>query len=180
MLSWHRPSEEAVIELRDPLISAPDIPSAVAATEQEDAERAARRALRAQIERLEQELSDAFLTASSMGGLEPVAATRRRAGRWLDLGELECVRDELVERVRAARRDIAHRADVQEAYRVKLEQMLVEPAKHRFARVARADLGEPGCGVWQVRPRVGLIGMLMGWWEVKLSSGCPLPGGRGG
>jgi len=39
-------------------------------------------------------------------------------------------------------------------------------------------VGEPGCGVWQVRPRLGLIGMLMGWWQVKLSSGCPLPGGR--
>jgi hypothetical protein len=28
-----------------------------------------------------------------------------------------------------------------------------------------------------VRPRLGLIGMLMGWWQVKLSSGCPLPAG---
>ena len=26
---------------------------------------------------------------------------------------------------------------------------------------------------------MGLIGMLMGWWQVKLSSGCPLAGGRG-
>jgi len=25
-----------------------------------------------------------------------------------------------------------------------------------------------------VRPRVGLVGMFMGWWQVKLSSGCPL------
>jgi hypothetical protein len=25
-----------------------------------------------------------------------------------------------------------------------------------------------------VRPRLGLIGMLAGWWHVKLSSGCPL------
>jgi hypothetical protein len=25
-----------------------------------------------------------------------------------------------------------------------------------------------------VRPRLGLIGMLCGWWQVKLSSGCPL------
>jgi hypothetical protein len=41
-------------------------------------------------------------------------------------------------------------------------------------RVANRDLGENGCGVWQVRPRLGLIGMLMGWWQVKLSSGCPL------
>ena len=57
--------------------------------------------------------------------------------------------------------------------------MLLEPGRYRFARVALADLGEPGCGVWQVRPRLGLLGMLMGWWQVKLSSGCPLAGGRG-
>ena len=44
---------------------------------------------------------------------------------------------------------------------------------HRFERVTRADLGEPGCGAWHVRPRMGLLGMLAGWWEVKLSSGCP-------
>ena len=56
---------------------------------------------------------------------------------------------------------------------------MLDPAGNRFARVSRQDLGEPGCGVWQVRPRLGLIGMLMGWWEVKLSSGCPLAGGRG-
>jgi hypothetical protein len=67
---------------------------------------------------------------------------------------------------------------VQAANRLYLEQMLLEPAKHRFARVSCRDLGEPGCGVWQVRPRLGLIGMMMGWWQVKLSSGCPLPGGR--
>ncbi len=27
---------------------------------------------------------------------------------------------------------------------------------------------------WHVRPRYGLLGMLMGWWRVKISSGCPL------
>jgi hypothetical protein len=74
---------------------------------------------------------------------------------------------------------IAECADVQTANRVRLERMLLEPAKYRFARISCADLGQPGCGVWQVRPRLGLIGMLMGWWEVKLSSGCPLAGGRG-
>ncbi len=31
-----------------------------------------------------------------------------------------------------------------------------------------------GCGAYQVRPRLGIIGMCMGWWHVKLSSGCPL------
>jgi hypothetical protein len=44
-------------------------------------------------------------------------------------------------------------------------------------RVSREDIGERGCGHWEVRPRLGLVGMLMGWWQVKLSSGCPLPTG---
>jgi hypothetical protein len=52
--------------------------------------------------------------------------------------------------------------------------MRLAPERHRWAVVTSADLGEPGCRVWQVRPRLGLIGMLMGWWRVKISSGCPL------
>ena len=143
-----------------------------------DGERAARRTLRAQIAKLERELSDAFVTAYPMGGLEqPVGGAA--TPRMLDLGELERVRDELSERLRVARVTIAERADVQAANRLYLERMLLEPARHRFARISRADIGEPGCGVFQVRPRLGVIGMLMGWWEVKLSSGCPLARGRG-
>jgi hypothetical protein len=141
-------------------------------------ELAARRSLRMQIARLERELSDAFVTAYPMGGLESPAGAVRCDPRVLDLGELERVRDELAERLRSARVVIAQRADVQAATRVYLERMLLEPQKHRFARVYCRDLGEPGCGAWEVRPRLGLIGMLMGWWQVKLSSGCPLPGGR--
>ena len=142
-------------------------------------ERAARRSLREQIARLEHELADAFVTAFQMGGIElPVA----RAGepRLLDLGELERVRDELAERLGSARRSITERAERQAENRLLLERMLLEPGKYRFVRIARRDIGEPGCGVWQVRPRLGLVGMMMGWWQVKLSSGCPLAGGRGG
>jgi hypothetical protein len=138
---------------------------------------AARRSLRGQITRLERELADAFVTAYPMGGLEQAVA-RRAEARLLDLGELERVRDELAERLRAARVSIAERADMQVAKRLYLERMLLDPAKYRFARVSRQEIGEPGCGVWQVRPRLGLIGMLMGWWQVKLSSGCPLARGR--
>src|SRR5215213_2248704 len=29
------------------------------------------------------------------------------------------------------------------------------------------------------RPRYGLLGMLMNWWRVRISSGCPLARGRG-
>ena len=141
-------------------------------------ERAARRSLRRQIERLELDLADAFVTAFQMGGY-PLPTASPRQPRLLDLGELERVRDELVERLRTARVTISERADVQAANRLLLERMLLEPAKYRFVRVSRRDVGEWGCGVWQVRPRLGLIGMLAGWWQVKLSSGCPLAAGRG-
>ena len=60
------------------------------------------------------------------------------------------------------------RGERQEASRVLLERMLLEPGRYKFVRVANRDLGAGGCGVWHVRPRLGLIGMLMGWWQVKL------------
>jgi hypothetical protein len=142
-------------------------------------ERAARRSLLAQIDKLERELAEAFVTAYPMGGLGEEPTSSCAAPRLLDLGELERVRDQLAARVRTARATIAELADRQAANRVLLERMLLEPGHHRFVRVANRDIGEPGCGVWHVRPRLGLIGMLMGWWQVKLSSGCPLATGRG-
>jgi hypothetical protein len=144
----------------------------------EDAERAARRSMRAQIARLERELSGAFVTAFELGAVAP-GGSPCGDPRLLDLGELELVRDQLAERLRVARAAISELAEEHAANRVLLERMLLEPGKYKFARLASRDLGEPSCGVWQVRPRLGLIGMLMGWWQVKLSSGCPLPGGRG-
>jgi hypothetical protein len=41
-------------------------------------------------------------------------------------------------------------------------------------RIGAEDIGETGCKYWEVRPRLGIIGMLMNWWRVKISSGCPL------
>ncbi len=145
----------------------------------EDGARAARRSLRRQIALLERELSDAFVTAYRMGGLDQPLAEPQSQPRLLDLGELERVRDELAQRLGMARATITKRADEQAASRLLLERVLLDPGKHRFIRISREDLGEPGCGAWEVRPRLGLIGMLMGWWQVKLSSGCPLAGGRG-
>jgi hypothetical protein len=142
--------------------------------------RAARRSLRLQIAKLEREFADAFVTGYQMGGFAIEAPTRERAEpRLLDLDELERVRDDLAERLRGARLTITERGDEQSAKRLLLERMLLEPGKYRFARVSQHELGEPGCGVWHVRPRLGLIGMLMGWWQVKVSSGCPLARGRG-
>jgi hypothetical protein len=167
------------MELLDQERRAPQVTVPVRSSDLEQDERPARRSLRSQIATLERELSNAFVTAYPLGGLAPRTRPARHDPRLLDLGELERVRDELAERLRLARVEISERADLQAAYRLQLERMLLEPAKHRFARVSCKDLGEPGCGVWQVRPRLGLIGMLMGWWQVKLSSGCPLPEGRG-
>jgi hypothetical protein len=104
-----------------------------------------------------------------------VAAVRRsRAPRVLTLGELEAVRDELAARLSDAGARLTKLGERQEAARARLEGMLLDPGRHRFARVTSRELGEGGCGVYRVRPRLGLVGMLMGWWQVKLSSGCPL------
>jgi hypothetical protein len=52
--------------------------------------------------------------------------------------------------------------------------MLADPAAYKWARISRDDIGVSGCGHWHSRPRLGPLGMLMGWWRVKVSSGCPL------
>ena len=144
------------------------------------AEAAARRTLRAQIASLEAELAAQFVTAFEMrlDGPYDSDPAARQIPRLLDLGELEQVRDELAGRRRELRLRIATAAERQQRKRELLAQMRLEPGRHRFTRISCRELGEPGCGVWQVRPRLGLVGMLMGWWQVTLSSGCPLALGR--
>jgi len=133
----------------------------------------ARRVLRAQIARLEAEL--ARLTAEAKPRDRIAWSIGGEGGpRLLGIGELERVRDDLAERLHEVRETLAARAQREAANRERLQRMLRDPARHRFVRISAADVGEPGCGVWHVRPRLGLIGMLMGWWQVKLSSGCPL------
>jgi hypothetical protein len=140
-------------------------------------ERAARRSLRGQIARLERELGEAVFAAfPHVGDPAAVFGTRTRGPRMLGLGELERVRDDLAERVRRARVVVAERAEVEAGSRDLLEEMLRDPSSYRHVRLPAADLGERGCGAYMVKPRLGLIGMLMGWWHVKLSSGCPRPG----
>ena len=107
------------------------------------------------------------------GGVD-TTVPRAPGPRLLTLGELEVIRDALAARLTAAKLTLDARAQEQEQARVMLERMLLAPGDHRRVRIAQRDLGEPGCGVWHVRPRLGLVGMLMGWWQVKLSSGCPL------
>ena len=137
---------------------------------------AARRSLREQIAKLEREINAAVCAAYPR--LTPPPARVRRAGpRLLDLGELEQLRDDLDRGLRRLRGDAAELADRLEAARLLIERMLLAPARYKWVRVSNEDIGELGCKHWHVRPRLGLIGMLAGWWHVKISSGCPLPGG---
>jgi hypothetical protein len=155
----------------------------------EVAERDVRAALRGQIARLERESSaivaDGFPHISPAGRLDPADVPGSRhevradvdaalAGpRLLTLAELERVRDRLVGLTQDLRRLAAERIEHERRARELLEAMRLEPGSYRFVRLPVRDLGEGGCGVWEVRPRLGLIGMLTGWWQVKLSSGCP-------
>ena len=137
-------------------------------------ERAARADLRDQVARLERQLSELLASAFPFGPLE-VSVPGRAGPRVPSLGELEIVRDDLGDRLRAARRTFAGVGERQAQARLLLERMLLEPGHHRFVRLPASELGEGGCGVYHVRPRLGLVGMLAGWWHVKLSSGCPRP-----
>ncbi len=185
------------------------------------AERAARAALKAQVAKLERELSGLVATgfphiaaivpaiapappaaraeapgAESPGRLRRATPTSRSAARrgpravssrraaaqlagphLLGLAELERQRDRLVLQIRESQRQGARRDELERDARELLERMKADPRRHKFVRLPVADLGERGCGVWEVRPRLGPIGMLAGWWQLKLSSGCPLPGG---
>ena len=136
-------------------------------------ERGARRALRAQIARLERELASAVISAYPR---LPVGRSSVPASgpRLLGLGELERIRDDLAGRLADMREQVARQGERQEAKRELIERMLLEPGAYRWVRVSNADIGEPGCKTWHVVPRLGIVGMLAGWWHVKISSGCPL------
>ncbi len=141
-------------------------------------ERGARRTLRDQIARLERELVTAATSAYPHLPLPSAGPRPHRAGpRLLSLGELEAVRDDLAMRLTDMRQTRVQLADAQAAKRLLIERMLLDPGRHRWVRVCNADIGEPGCKHWHVRPRLGIIGMLAGWWHVKVSSGCPLAWG---
>ena len=110
-------------------------------------------------------------------GVAVAAPVARGGPRLLGLGELEALRDD-------ARRPARRRPRrARRARRARRRRRARCSSGCCSTRAATASCASPtpssasgGCGVWQVRPRLGLIGMLMGWWQVKLSSGCPLAG----
>lgn len=149
----------------------------------ERGEHAARRTLRRQIARLEQQLSAAIvvdLRAGARGRLKSdVADGTPGVARLLDLGALERRRDELVARLH----EVEERRTEELHNRVLLREMQRDPGAHRWQRLETSDLAERGCRVYEVVPRFGIIGVLTNWWHVKVSSGCPLaeryPNSRG-
>ena len=136
-------------------------------------ERAARRTLLDQVARLEDELRQLFCSAWPRDGLD-FGVAGKAGPRLLSLGELEELRDDLAGQVASARRALSERTAHEQRSRQLIERMLLEPERYKWVRVSHADIGEPGCHHWHVRPRLGPIGMLMNWWRVVISSGCPL------
>lgn len=143
----------------------------------DDARRRARGDLRRQIGALERELGEMFAEVFPHRGVD-FGVPPLGGPRVLDIAELERLRDSLVARVQDVKGWISDRGYVEDRNRAFLEQLIAEPEKFPWVRVSNEDVGEPGCRHWHSRPRWGLLGMLMGWWRVKLSSGCPLATGR--
>ena len=138
-------------------------------------EGAARRTLLDQVARLESELGQVFCTTWPRTGMPAPRVPGRGGGpRLLSLAELEELRDDLAARVSDARRALSDRTWVEERNRRLIEEMMIAPERYKWCRVSAEDIGEPGCRHWHVRPRLSFIGMLMGWWRVVISSGCPL------
>jgi hypothetical protein len=136
-------------------------------------ERAARRSLLEQIGRIESQLASLFCSTYPRLGFE--WGVRSRGGpRLLSLVELEQLRDDLAERLRENRLTLSDRTYVEEENRRRIEEMMLEPERHKWVRVGNEDIGEQGCKHWHVRPRWGILGMLLNWWRVRISSGCPL------
>ena len=139
-------------------------------------ERRARQDLRRQIALLERQLGELFASAFPRRGIEwTVGAVG--GPRVLGIAELERVRDALATRLREAQVELGRRGELEEQNRGLVEAMIAAPHRYQWVRVSNEDVGEAGCRHWHSRPRWGILGMLMGWWRVKLSSGCPLARG---
>jgi hypothetical protein len=138
-------------------------------------ERAARRSLLDQIAKLDKELSALFCATYPRVGFD--WNVRSHGGpRLLGMADLERIRDQLADRLAENRALLGDRTYVEARNRRLIEEMMLAPERHKWMRIGAEDIGERGCKYWEVRPRLGVIGMMMGWWRVKISSGCPLAG----
>ena len=138
-------------------------------------EAATRRELRRQIARLEEELSG---YARELRRGDPGHPLLQAKPRVADVRQLEQTRDALLEQIAEVRDKQARKGRRQQRARRQVEEMAREPEEHKWQWVSNEETGDPGCKTWHVTPRYGPVGALMGWWRVKVSSGCPLA--RGG
>ena len=136
-------------------------------------ERAARAALHDQIERLERQLAG-HVTSAFPRSPTPPRIGGSNGATFQTLAELEQRRDALAASVALVRRELDAAGAQQELARGRLEAIMLDPAAHRWERVTNEDIGEPGCRQCHARPRLGFLGLLMNWWRVIISSGCPL------
>jgi DNA-binding transcriptional regulator YhcF (GntR family) len=150
---------------------APEVaPAPLPDVERPSDERSVRRELRRQIARLEEELSG---YARELRRGDPGHPLLQPKPRVADVAELERTRNRLLEQLAEVRDKQARRSGRQRRARQQVEAMTREPEQHKWQWVSNEDLGEPGCKTWHVTPRYGPVGALMGWWRVKVSSGCP-------
>jgi hypothetical protein len=139
-------------------------------------ERESRADLRRQIAAMELALARLFGSAFPRKGID-FSVPGMGGPRLLSVDELEEVRDGLAARIQEVKADLHDYAVVEEANRALVEEMTDDPASYKWVQVYNEDIGEPGCTSRRVEPRWGVLGMLLGWWRVKLSSGCPLAKG---
>jgi hypothetical protein len=139
-------------------------------------ERASRADLRRQIAAMELALARLFASAFPRKGID-FSVPGMGGPRVLSVDELERVRDALAARLHEVKGDLHDYGVVEEANRGLIEEMIADPASHKWVRVYNEDIGEPGCKHWHAKPRWGPLGLLLGWWQVKISSGCPLAEG---
>lgn len=136
---------------------------------------ALRTELREQISRLEAELA-------AYAWHDPAAPAPKRArggepvGRVIGVEELERTRSELIDRLRRLRGEAEKRGARAEAAMAHVAEMVRDPGAHRWEMVTSEATEDPGCKNWRVVPAWGPVGAIMGWWRVKVSSGCPLAG----
>ena len=139
-------------------------------------DRLARRDLRRQIAAMEAELGELFASAFPRQGIE-FRVPGLGGPRILSVDELEKVRDGLAARLQDVKGELHDIGYVEEKHRTLIERMTEDPAAYKWIRVSNEDIGEPGCRHWHSRPRWGILGMVLNWWRVKVSSGCPLAAG---
>jgi hypothetical protein len=159
-----------------PVLCPPAPPEGLDTALYEHDERASRADLRRQIAAMELALARLFGSAFPRQGIE-FGVAGLGGPRLLSVDELEQVRDALAARIHDVSRRLHDAAYVEEKNRGLIEEMTADPASYKWVRVGNDDIGEPGCKHWHSTPRWGPLGMLLGWWRVKISSGCPLAKG---